>query len=254
MARHAALAPIGASGAAREAPVTPVASPARRMRPARRHFSSEGFAVTSRVLTDAECERIALLVPSNGRPGSRCLLEEAWCAELAGTIRLHDALAPHVPRAHVAVQCTCFEKSDASNWLVPMHQDLGISVAGKVPHPRLSGWSEKEGVQYVQAPVSLLRQLVAVRLHLDACGEADGPLKVVPGSHRLGRFSAAQALLMRHGRGEIACPVPRGSAMVMRPLLLHASSKSRGEGRRRVLHFLFGPRSLPFGLHWHHVA
>lgn len=254
MARHAALAPIGASGAAREAPVTPVASPARRMRPARRHFSSEGFAVNSRVLTDAECERIALLVPSNGRPGSRCLLEEAWCAELAGTIRLHDALAPHVPRAHVAVQCTCFEKSDASNWLVPMHQDLGIPVAGKVPHPRLSGWSEKEGVQYVQAPVSLLRQLVAVRLHLDACGEADGPLKVVPGSHRLGRFSAAQASLMRHGCGEIACPVPRGSAMVMRPLLLHASSKSRGEGRRRVLHFLFGPRSLPFGLHWRHVA
>lgn len=247
MARHAALASTGASGAAHEAPVE---SPAHRLR----HFSSNGFAVTSRVLTDAECERIALRVPSNGRPGSRCLLNEAWCAELAGTIRRHDELAVHVPRAHVAVQCTCFEKSVAGNWLVPMHQDLGIPVARRVAHPRLSGWSEKEGVLYVQPPAHFLRQLVAVRLHLDACGKADGPLKVVPGSHRLGRFSAAQVSLMRHGCGEIACPVPRGSTMVMRPLLLHASSKSCGEGRRRELHFLFGPRSLPFGLHWHHVA
>jgi len=36
----------------------------------------------------------------------------------------------------------------------------------------------------------------------------------------------------------------------MRPLLLHASSKGTGTSRRRVLHFLFGPRDLPLGLQW----
>jgi hypothetical protein len=38
--------------------------------------------------------------------------------------------------------------------------------------------------------------------------------------------------------------------MAMRPLLLHASSKATGSSRRRVLHFLFGPPALPFGLEW----
>ena len=38
--------------------------------------------------------------------------------------------------------------------------------------------------------------------------------------------------------------------MLMRPLLLHASSKTAGTSRRRVLHFLFGPRELAFGLVW----
>jgi hypothetical protein len=36
----------------------------------------------------------------------------------------------------------------------------------------------------------------------------------------------------------------------MRPLILHASSKATGAGERRVLHFLFGPPTLPHGLKW----
>jgi hypothetical protein len=35
-------------------------------------------------------------------------------------------------------------------------------------------------------------------------------------------------------------------------LLLHASSKSNGYGRRRVLHFRFGPREPGYGLRWQH--
>ena len=38
--------------------------------------------------------------------------------------------------------------------------------------------------------------------------------------------------------------------MLMRPLLLHASSKATGASRRRVLHFVFGPPALPHGLAW----
>jgi hypothetical protein len=34
-----------------------------------------------------------------------------------------------------------------------------------------------------------------------------------------------------------ACIVPRGRVLAMRPLLVHASSKSRSEAPRRVVHF-----------------
>jgi len=92
--------------------------------------------------------------------------------------------------------------------------------------------------------------LVALRLHIDSCEEADGPLRFVPGSHRRGILDPASALAERAASGELVCPSGRGSVLAMRPLTLHASSKSTGLGRRRILHFLFGPPELPFGLEW----
>lgn len=38
--------------------------------------------------------------------------------------------------------------------------------------------------------------------------------------------------------------------LVMRPLLLHASSKAPGAGLRRVLHFLFAPARASHDLRW----
>ena len=114
----------------------------------------------------------------------------------------------------------------------------------------LTGWSEKEGNIFVQPPAEVLRKIVAVRLHVDECSSDDGPLKVVPGSHTHGRTGHDTALALRDTLGEVVCPVARGGALLMSPLLLHSSSKATGQSRRRVLHFLFAPRSLPFGLRW----
>ncbi len=75
-------------------------------------------------------------------------------------------------------------------------------------------------------------------------------LRVVPGSHGLGRLDSETALRVRSARGERIVQVPAGGVMVMRPLLLHASSKNVIETPRRVLHFVFGPRQLPEGLRW----
>jgi hypothetical protein len=45
-----------------------------------------------------------------------------------------------------------------------------------------------------------------------------------------------------------------GTRSFMSPLLLHSSSKATGASLRRVLHLLFGPPELPFGLAWHDAA
>ena len=89
--------------------------------------------------------------------------------------------------------------------------------------------------------------LMAVRLHLDDCGPWNGPLKVVPGSH--GSISTRPET-----RDTRLCVVSRGDALVMKPLLLHASSKAAVPNRRRVLHFLFGPSRLPLGLSWRYAV
>jgi len=166
-------------------------------------------------------------------------------------LRLHAVLSKLLPADCVAVQCTYFEKSCERNWLVPLHQDLSIAVAERVDDPRLQGWSHKDGAWFVQAPVAILEQMLAMRVHLDACTADDGPLQVVLGSHHAGRLAPEMAVRARDAGTVTRCVCGVGDVLAMRPLLLHASSKSTGTGRRRVLHFLFGPRTLTHGLRWH---
>jgi ectoine hydroxylase-related dioxygenase (phytanoyl-CoA dioxygenase family) len=219
-------------------------------------FPRDGFAVLPKVLTKAECDVLSTHVAELGSdsPGTRNLLRLDWCRDLAASLRLHPDIVVAIPSDFTAVQCTYFEKSHEQNWLVPVHQDLSIPVKARVEHADLRGWSEKEGKLFVQPPAELLARLVAVRVHIDPCGEDDGPLQFVPGTHLLGRLSAEQASALKKSGPVVTCLADRGDALMMRPLALHASSKATGTSRRRVLHFVFGPRELPCGLHWEFSA
>lgn len=214
-------------------------------------FEADGFAIIDSVLTPAQCIALASYIEIDaGSSGTRTLLKQAWCRDLVVRLRAHPALSAVITPNHVAVQCTCFEKSAGRNWLVPLHQDLSIPVAARVDEPGLSGWSEKEGVLFVRAPAETFVRMVALRVHLDPCGADDGPLRVVPGSHIHGVLSDTRAHQMRGENGEDVCVADQGAVLALRPLLLHASSKGSGSSRRRVLHVLFGPRELPHGLAW----
>lgn len=222
----------------------------------RERFEADGFAGIPHVLPSGECESLAEMLAALGSDtaGTRCLLAEDWCRTLAQRLRAHAGIAQLLPEHYAAVQCTYFEKSVERNWLVPIHQDLSIPVAARVEHPALRGWSEREGGIFVQPPAEVLAQLVAVRVHLDPCSNNDGPLQFVPGTHRHGRIGAEDARCYRQAGPVVACTMERGDALAMRPLVLHASSKADGGSRRRVLHFVFGPRELPFGLAWQRTA
>jgi hypothetical protein len=214
-------------------------------------WTANGFERVPAAVSATDCARWAALAQvDTGSVGDRRLLLQNWCADAALQLRKNPAIARRVPRGHVAVQCTFFEKSFAKNWLVPIHQDLSIPVADRVLDDRLQGWSVKDGQLFVQAPVDLLANMVALRIHLDACSHDDGPLLVVPGSHRLGHLQPDSACEVRRSSQEYVCTADVGDAMLMRPLLLHASTKSKGSSRRRVLHFLFGPADPGYGLRW----
>ncbi|PHV09744.1 phytanoyl-CoA dioxygenase family protein [Chitinimonas sp. BJB300] len=215
-------------------------------------LEEQGFEIIEAVLTLSECDEIAAKLSSISLSGAgtRNLLKENWCADLSRKVFRHPSIYRSVPPSYIAVQCNYFEKSKENNWLVPLHQDISIPVLQRVNHPQLSGWSGKEGFTYVQPPLNVLQSLVTVRIHIDACGTNDGPIKVVPKSHMLGIVSAESGLKVRRQSEEVSCIVSKGGAVVMRPLILHASSKATGDSRRRVLHFLFGPPYLPYGLQW----
>ena len=219
-------------------------------------LDEDGYTTAEAVL---DAEQIASIQEAIGSisldsAGTRNLLDVGWCRALAADIKDHDDIRPHLPASAVAVQCTLFDKTEQRNWLVTLHQDLSVPVKERVENPNLGAWSLKEGQHYVQAPTELLEKLVAVRVHLDDCGLENGPLRVVPHSHREGRLDGTATRKLRTTEGEVVCAIPKGNALLFRPLLLHASSKAKRPGRRRVLHFLFGPLSPGYGLRWQHAV
>jgi ectoine hydroxylase-related dioxygenase (phytanoyl-CoA dioxygenase family) len=219
-------------------------------------FAENGFVVVPDVVDGDRCDVLAHHVQAleNSGAGSRALLDESRCAELVNQLRRNLELCALLPVDAVAVQCTLFDKSPERNWLVALHQDLSIPVRRRVDSPECSGWSEKQGRVYVQPPVAVLEQLVAVRIHIDDCPAESGALRVVAKSHLEGRLTRDRVEELRRQIGETAVPVARGGALVMRPLILHASSKATELSQRRVLHFVFGPPSLPLGLEWRWAA
>ena len=219
-------------------------------------LDQDGYALIDDAITEAEVAAVLnhLGTLALAGAGTRNLLDLPWCQALAHQLRAYLALLSVLPLQSIAVQCTYFDKNPDRNWLVSPHQDLAIPVKAKIPHPDLSGWSEKEGQVFVQAPEPLLKQLLAVRLHLDACGPENGPLRVVPGSHRQGRLSDAQIKTLRASSHEITCCLQAGGILLMRPLLIHASSKAVVPTHRRVMHFLFGPMSPGYGLQWQYAV
>lgn len=144
-----------------------------------------------------------------------------------------------------------FDKTPTTNWKVIWHQDLSIAVSERIDVPGFGPWSEKAGVAHVQPPAALLARMLAVRVHLDACTADNGPVRVLPGSHRAGRLTTDAIEHWKTTMEPVTCVVARGGLLAFRPLLLHASSPARHPAHRRVVHFEFAADSLPDGLAWH---
>ena len=144
-----------------------------------------------------------------------------------------------------------FDKTPDANWKVAWHQDLTIAVQEQKEAPGFGPWSEKAGIPHVQPPAEILERMLTVRVHLDDCGPENGPVQVIPGSHAHGRVAAPEIARWREEHEPVLCTSARGGALVMRPLILHASSPASVPGHRRVIHLEFAVDELPFGLEWH---
>ena len=213
-------------------------------------LDAEGFVIVPKVLDDAACDALRAVLGDVNGAGSRGMLRIPEVAELAQTI-LANVARLHLPSNPVPVRGIYFDKRPETNWLVAWHQDLTLALRAQVETPGFDPWSVKEGVPHVQPPIPLLEQMLAVRLHLDDANAENGALRVLPGTHRLGRLSAESIQRCRETHDEVLCEAKAGDVLLMRPLLLHASSRSTSPSRRRVLHVEFAGFSLPPPLEWH---
>lgn len=146
------------------------------------------------------------------------------------------------------VKSIYFDKPQSSNWYVSYHQDLTISVDKKTPIDGYGPWTVKQNQFAVQPPIDILENITTIRIHLDDTDENNGALRVVPGSH-IKKIYRPETINWEK-ETEAVCTVPKGGAMLMKPLLLHSSSRTTNNKARRVIHIELSDKELPDGLQW----
>ena len=221
---------------------------------------TEGFTVIPDVLDPDTVLRLQQAVDQlgereevrrrGGAYGVRNLLEVLpAAAEIAADPRLRSLVSPVLGERCFAVRGTLFDKIPGANWSLFWHQDSIITVQERREVAGFSKWAQKAGVWHVEPPFAIFERMLTLRVHLDDCGPTNGPLRVLSGSHR-GGWLDHELDEWKRSAAEVTCTVPAGGVVVMRPLILHASSAAESPSHRRVLHIEYAVDDLPGGLDW----
>lgn len=146
------------------------------------------------------------------------------------------------------VRALFFDKPPERTWALPWHKDLTIAVRdNQLPTTQFCKPTTKAGVPHVEGSREVLESMLTLRIHLDDVTEENGPLRVMPGSHRTGKeFVASDEIC--------SILVGRGDVLAMRPLIAHSSPASHPttNQHRRILHLEFsGQAHLADGFEWH---
>lgn len=216
---------------------------------------AEGYSIVEGILGDEAVQRYTDLLSSlpddrSLRGGRRNLLGISGMRELASSAMLRRLVDPVLGLQAFPVRGILFDKQDGANWKVPWHQDVTIAVKERIECDNYGPWSVKEGVQHVQPPTAVLERMLTVRLHLDDCPASNGALRVIAGSHLLGRLDQNNIHPHVIPSLERTCEVRRGGALLMSPLTIHASSVAENPQHRRVIHFDYASVELDGGLKW----
>jgi len=223
-------------------------------------ISSDGFAVIDNVFTDREVDNLLLAIsradttnPSFRKTNDLFAIRQ-FLKEIPATVELifNSKLTAIISNLfgddYFVVKSIYFDKPESSNWFVSYHQDLTISVDKKFNLDGFGPWTTKQNQFAVQPPLGILQDNFTIRIHLDTTNEANGALKVVPGSHLKGIYRPETINWTLES--ETACSVKKGGIMFMKPLLLHSSGRTTNNKKRRVIHLEFSRSSLPDNLQW----
>lgn len=205
-----------------------------------------GYEIVESVFSPAECDRLAGLLKNiktkRCRAGIRNLMSQPAIAEFANDPRLLRVTEQIAGFRLIPFKAILFEKTGKANWLVDWHQDTALPVENFV---ETKGWgpvSEKEGITFVHAPTEALSKLLALRIQLDSSTRSNGPLRVIPGSHRKRLRNDAEFRKWTESGPHVECTVGKGGVIAMSPLVVHASSKCvNNRESRRVLHIEYAP-------------
>jgi len=199
-----------------------------------------GYAIIPNVIPQDEIGLLITTIENSNlnrtRAGARHILKQPVINELANDPRLLKIAESVLCKTAIPFRATLFDKSPNANWLVTWHQDTALPLLEKKESAGWGPWSAKDGIIYAHAPTEALDQVLALRVHLDDSIAENGPLRVIPGSHKHGVLTDMEVEELASKSQPVDCLVPKCGVIAMRPLIIHASSKSISDVPRRVIH------------------
>ena len=206
-------------------------------------IQKQGFIVIPAILEPKEVEGLLKELRTANLPRSRAGVRHAMrlpaVARIARSAQLMRIAQEVLSEEAFPFRATLFDKSPTANWLVVWHQDTALPLRERREASGWGPWSIKDGVTYAHATASALSQVLALRVHLDDSTAENGPLRVLPGTHTLGVLTDEAIHELSTQIAAVECSVSQGGVLAMRPLIVHASSKSLSSAPRRVLHIEF---------------
>jgi predicted DNA-binding transcriptional regulator YafY len=216
----------------------------------------KGFSIIHHVYTKKEVNQMKVAIDAHMRTTAN-----ADVYSIRSLLQQVPALRPLVFNANLLkvlkniepgvflTKAIFFDKTPDANWYVTWHQDTVINVSGRTAAEGFTGWTKKADRFGVVPPDEYLKSVLTIRIHLDDAEESNGALKVIPGSHHK-RFRDEEIALVTQNSIPFVCDVKACGIQLMKPLLLHASSKAVSQKHRRVIHLEFSSMELPDGMEW----
>lgn len=223
-------------------------------------FSSKGYTIINGVFTDENLAALIRIIEETDISGPgfskstelfairQFLKQVPQAAPLIFTETFCALIHTIFGRDYFLVKSIYFDNPGSSNWFVSYHQDLTISVDRKTETEGYGPWSVKQDQYAVQPPLAILESNFTIRIHLNDTDAENGALRVIPGSHTKG-IQRPASINLDEVTEEI-CAVAKGGIMFMHPLLLHASSRTKNNKKRRVIHTEFSKSALAHRLQW----
>lgn len=223
-------------------------------------FNNNGYLVRENIYTETEIINIIHEIESSDtqkdtlRKSSELFAIRQFLKEIPTALnlifnsKLKSLIKTVLGENYFIVKSIYFDKPVTSNWYVSYHQDLTISVDKKLPLQNYGPWTVKQNQFAVQPPIHILENISTIRIHLDDTNDLNGALKIIPKSH-IKQIYRPETINWEN-ETEITCTVPRGGVMLMKPLLLHSSSRTLNINRRRVIHIELSSVILPEELNW----
>ncbi|MEL7452607.1 MAG: phytanoyl-CoA dioxygenase family protein [Pseudomonadota bacterium] len=212
-------------------------------------FEETGRLWIRQALSEQDVKAIDAAAAAPDKPGARLKWTGAF-EETLGTKSKMARLIRGVMPGGFPIRLVAFNKTPASNWSVPWHQDRVVALAERHDTAGFRNWSRKAGIWHAEPPADLLSSMLFARIHLDDTDEANGCLELALGTHHLGLIPGDQAAVTATEAPREICRAARGDVLLVKALTLHRSLSSQTDGNRKALRVDYANTALPAPLEW----
>lgn len=219
----------------------------------RADFERDGFTLFPQAIGAPTLRRLRDFAGGPTKAGER--LDAETLAPIADLISCEGAIGQIASRlsdqSSFAVRAILFDKAPGANWSLGWHQDRTINVAERVELPGFGPWTVKHGLLHVQPPQAVIDAMITLRVHLDDVPEGNGPLRVLRGSHCLGRLAEGEIADLAARSETFDCLAASGDVWAYRTAIAHSSGAvAAGKTGRRVLQLDYACEELLPPMRW----